>query len=156
MAFKMSVQKYSGKISEVEIGKGEKAIKIGGESTLPFYSFDGNTGNTQKVGVEMLDVYPEGWTNEFKEMYKDVCDCPVKWAKYIEENLKADFICLKLESSDPNGLDRSPEECAEVAKNVVESVSLPVVIAGCGNHEKDAKVLSRNHKNKDCLCANHA
>ena len=41
----MSVQKYSGKISEVEIGKGEKAIKIGGESTLPFYSFDGNTGN---------------------------------------------------------------------------------------------------------------
>ena len=45
MAFKMSVQKYSGKISEVEIGKGEKAIKIGGESTLPFYSFDGNTGN---------------------------------------------------------------------------------------------------------------
>ena len=42
MAFKMSVQKYSGKISEVEIGKGEKAIKIGGESTLPFYSFDGN------------------------------------------------------------------------------------------------------------------
>ena len=49
MAFKMSVQKYSGKISEVEIGKGEKAIKIGGESTLPFYSFDGNIGNTQKV-----------------------------------------------------------------------------------------------------------
>ena len=41
MAFKMSVQKYSGKISEVEIGKREKAIKIGGESTLPFYSFDG-------------------------------------------------------------------------------------------------------------------
>ena len=48
MAFKMSVQKYSGKISEVEIGKGEKAIKIGGESTLPFYSFDGNIGNTRK------------------------------------------------------------------------------------------------------------
>lgn len=143
MAFKMSVQKYSGKISEVEIGTGEKAIKIGGESTLPFYSFDGNTGNTQKIGIEMLDIYPDGWTNEFKEIYKDVCDCPVKWAKYIEENLKADFICLKLESSDPNGLDRSPEECAEVAKNVVESVNLPVVIAGCGNHEKDAKVFEK-------------
>ena len=46
MAFKMSVQKYSGKISEVQIGVGEKAIKIGGENTLPFYSFDGDTGNT--------------------------------------------------------------------------------------------------------------
>ena len=143
MAFKMSVQKYSGKISEVEIGKGEKAIKIGGESTLPFYSFDGNIGNTQKVGVEMLDVYPEGWTNEFKEMYKDVCDCPVKWAKYIEENLKADFICLKLESSDPNGLDRSPEECAEVAKKVVDAIDLPLVVAGCGVAEKDGKVFAK-------------
>ena len=143
MAFKMSVQKYSGKISEVEIGTGEKSIKIGGESTLPFCSFDGDTGNTQKVGIEMLDVYPEGWINEFKEIYKDVCDCPVKWAKYIEENLQPDFICLKLESCDPNGLDRSPEECSEVVKNVVESVSLPVVIAGCGNHEKDAKVFEK-------------
>ena len=143
MAFKMSVQKYSGKISEVEIGTGEKAIKIGGENTLPFHSFDGDCGNTQKVGIEMLDVYPEGWTDGFKEMYKDVCDCPVKWAKYIEENLKADFICLKLEGSDPNGLDRSPEECAQVAKNVVEAVSLPVIIAGCGNHEKDAKVFEK-------------
>ena len=91
----------------------------------------------------MLDIYPEGWTDGFKEMYKDVCNCPVKWAKYIEENLKADFICLKLEGSDPNGLDRSPEECAEVAKNVVEAVSLPVVIAGCGNHEKDSKVFEK-------------
>ena len=39
--FKKSVQKFSGKICEVELGTGEKAIKLGGESVLPFYSFDG-------------------------------------------------------------------------------------------------------------------
>ncbi len=143
MAFKMSVQKYSGKISEVQIGVGEKAIKIGGENTLPFYSFDGDTGNTQKIGIEISDIYPESWTDTFKEMYKDVADCPVKWAKYVEENTEADFICLKLEGSDPNGLDKSPEECAEVAKKVVESIKLPLVIAGCGNHEKDGKVFEK-------------
>ena len=143
MAFKMSVQKYSGKISEVQIGVGEKAIKIGGESTLPFYSFDGDTGNTQKIGIEISDIYPESWTDTFKQMYKDVADCPVKWAKYVEENTEADFICLKLESADPNGLDKSPEECAEVAKKVVESIKLPLVIAGCGNHEKDGKVFEK-------------
>ena len=143
MAFKMSVQKYSGKISEVQIGVGEKAIKIGGENTLPFYSFDGDTGNTQKIGIEISDIYPDSWTDTFKEMYKDVADCPVKWAKYVEENTEADFICLKLESADPNGLDKSPEECAEVAKKVVESIKLPLVIAGCGNHEKDGKVFEK-------------
>ncbi|WP_042276935.1 acetyl-CoA decarbonylase/synthase complex subunit delta [[Clostridium] dakarense] len=143
MAFKMSVQKYSGKISEVEIGTGEKAIKIGGESTLPFYSFDGDTGNIQKVGIEISDTYPESWISSIKDIYKDVCDCPVKWAKYVEENTEADFICLKLESADPNGLDKSVEECAENAKKVVEAVSIPVVISGCGNHDKDGKLFEK-------------
>lgn len=143
MAFKMSVQKYSGKISEVEIGIGEKAIKIGGENVLPFYSFDGEVGNSPKIGVEICDVYPDTWTDAFKEMYKDVAECPVKWAKYVEENSGADFICLKFIGSDPNGLNKSVEDCAEVAKNVVESVSLPVVIAGSGNHEKDGKLFEK-------------
>lgn len=143
MAFKMSVQKYSGKISEVEIGSGESAIKIGGENILPFYNFDGDQANTQKIGVEMLDVYPENWTSEIKNLYEDVANDSVKWAKYIEEKIEPDFICLRLEGADPNGLDKTPEECAEVAKKVLENVSLPIVIAGCGNHEKDAKVFEK-------------
>ena len=143
MAFKMSVQKYSGKISEVEIGSGESAIKIGGENILPFYNFDGDQANTQKIGVEMLDVYPENWTSEIKNLYEDVANDSVKWAKYIEEKIEPDFICLRLEGADPNGLDKTPEECAEVAKKVLENLSLPIVIAGCGNHEKDAKVFEK-------------
>lgn len=143
MAFKMSVQKYSGKISEVEIGLGESSIKIGGESILPFYNFDGNQQNTQKVGVEMLDIYPDNWTEGMKAIYKDVANDSVKWAKYIEENIKPDFICLKLEGADPNGLDKTPEECAQVAKDIASSISLPIVIAGTGNFEKDAKVFEK-------------
>lgn len=143
MAFKMSAQKYSGKISEVEIGSGDRAIKIGGENILPFYNFDGEQVNTQKIGVEMLDVYPENWTDEIKSLYEDVANDSVNWAKYIEENIEPDFICLRLEGSDPNGLDKTPEECAKVAKEVLENISLPVVIAGCGNHEKDAKVFEK-------------
>ena len=143
MAFKTSVQKYSGRISEVEIGIGEKSIKLGGENTLPFYSFDGETGNKQAVGIQISDVYPESWLDSYKEMYKDVANNTVDWAKYVELNTEADFICLKLESADPNGLDKSPEECAEVAKKVVESIKLPLVIAGCGNHEKDGKVFEK-------------
>ena len=95
MAFKMSVQKYSGKISEVEVGTGEKTIKIGGENVLPFYSFDGEAGNTQKVGIEISDVYPEGWTDSFKEMYKEVADCPVKWAKHVRRKYRCRFHMLK-------------------------------------------------------------
>ncbi|CEO29886.1 acetyl-CoA decarbonylase/synthase complex subunit delta [Paraclostridium sordellii] len=143
MAFKMSVQKYSGKISQVEIGSGESCIKIGGENILPFYGFDGECGNSQKIGVEILDVYPENWTQEIKNIYKDVAKDCIKWAKYIEENIKPDFICLKFEGADPNGLDKSPEECANVSKELVSNTSLPIVIAGTGNFEKDARVFEK-------------
>lgn len=143
MAFKMSVQKSSGKISEVVIGTGDKAIKLGGENVLPFYSFDGDTGNVQKVGVEINDIYPESWIDCYKEMYKDVANDPALWAKYVQDNTEADFVCLRFVGADPNADDKSPEECAEVAKKVVDAIDLPLVVAGCGVAEKDGKVFAK-------------
>ncbi|RKD33819.1 acetyl-CoA synthase subunit delta [Thermohalobacter berrensis] len=139
----MSVQKSKGKVQEVEIGKGEKAIKIGGENVIPFYDFDGDIGNSPKLGIEILDVYPEDWVDSLKELYKDVADNPVEWAKFVEKEIKPDFICLRFKGADPNELDKSPEECAEVAKAVAEAISLPLVIAGTNNHEKDAKLFEK-------------
>lgn len=143
MAFKMSVQKSSGKISEVVIGTGEKAIKLGGENVLPFYSFDGDTGNVQKVGIEINDVYPDSWIDCYKEMYKDVANDPAAWAKYIQDNTEADFICLRFVGADPNAEDKSPEECAEVAKKVADAIDLPLVVAGCGVADKDGKLFAK-------------
>ncbi|WP_246615443.1 acetyl-CoA decarbonylase/synthase complex subunit delta [Clostridium thailandense] len=140
--FKKSVQKFSGKICEVEIGAGEKAIKLGGENVLPFYGFDGEVGNTAKVGMEISDDLAE-WPQLLKDFYKDVCGDPVAWAKHVEEKYAPDFICLKLDSSDPNGQDKPVEECAKVAKAVAEAIKLPLVISGTGTHDKDAKLLEK-------------
>lgn len=143
MAFKMSAQKSSGKVSEVVIGTGEKAITLGGENVLPFYSFDGDTGNIQKVGIEINDIYPETWIDSYKEMYKDVANDPAAWAKYVQDNSEADFICLRFVGADPNADDKSPEECAEVAKKVADAIDLPLVVAGCGVAEKDGKLFAK-------------
>lgn len=143
MAFKMSAQKSSGKVSEVVIGTGEKAITLGGENVLPFYSFDGDTGNIQKVGIEINDIYPEAWIDSYKEMYKDVANDPAAWAKYVQDNSEADFICLRFVGADPNADDKSPEECAEVAKKVADAIDLPLVVAGCGVAEKDGKLFAK-------------
>lgn len=140
--FKKSVQKFSGRICEVEIGTGEKAIKLGGENVLPFYGFDGDAGNTAKVGMEISDDITE-WPQLLKDLYKDVCGDPVVWAKHVEEKYAPDFICLKLDSSDPNGQNKPAEECAKVAKAVAEAVKTPLVISGTGTHDKDAKLLEK-------------
>lgn len=143
MAFKVSVQKSSAKISEVVIGTGEKAIKIGGQNVLPFYSFDGDTGNSQKVGIEINDVYPDSWIDCYKEMYKDVLDDTAAWAKYVQDNTEADFVCLRFVGADPNGADKSVEECAEIAKKVADAIELPLIVAGCGVAEKDGKLFAK-------------
>lgn len=140
--FKKSVQKFPGKICEVEIGTGEKAIKLGGESALAFYSFDGDLGNTLKVGMEITDV-PEDWSDALKAIYKDVINDPAAWAKVVEEKYAPDFICLKLDSADPNGLDKPAEECAKAAKAVAEAIKTPLVVAGTGVFEKDAKLFEK-------------
>lgn len=140
MAYKMPTQKYSGKINEVTLGTD---LKLGGESVLPFYSFDGDIGNKPAIGMEIWDIYPESWPEGVLKVFKDVADDPVKWAKFCIENYNPDFICMKFEGASPDGLDKSPEECAQVAKNVADNINVPLVIAGCQNSEKNAKVFTK-------------
>ena len=41
MAFEIPKTAYSGKIKEMKLGKGDKAVTVGGESCYPFYIFEG-------------------------------------------------------------------------------------------------------------------
>jgi len=140
MAYKMPIQKYSGKINEVTVGAD---LKLGGESVLPFYSFDGDIGNKPAIGMEIWDIFPDSWPEGLINIFKDVAGDPAKWAKFCVENYNPDFICLRFEGSNPDDQDKSPEECAQVAKNVAESVNVPLVIAGSQNNEKNAKVFTK-------------
>jgi len=140
MPYKNPIQKYSGRINEVTIGTD---LKLGGESVLPFYSFDGPIGNKPAIGMEIWDVYPDSWPESLLSIFKDVAHDPVKWAKFCVEKYNPDFICLKFEGANPDGLDRSPEECAEIAKSVADNVNVPLVIAGSQSSEKTAKVFTK-------------
>ncbi|MFZ7119960.1 MAG: acetyl-CoA decarbonylase/synthase complex subunit delta [Eubacteriaceae bacterium] len=141
MAYKKTAKKYSGKIKEITIGTGDKAISIGGKNVLPFHSFDGEMGQSPKVGIEIIDVAPNDWDEGIVSLYAEVKNDTAAWAKLVEEKYAPDFICLRFEGADPNGLDKSVEECVDIAKKVADSTTTPLVIAGCKNDEKDAEVF---------------
>ena len=61
MPFKLTPQPFKAAIKEVEVGCGAKAIKLGGEKTFPFYSFDAEMPNAPKIVVEISDL---GFENE--------------------------------------------------------------------------------------------
>lgn len=143
--FRVPVESYKGKVAEVTIGKGDKAVKIGGENVFAFnQAFDeGSWPNPPKVAVEIWDMEPNGWAQGILDFYGDAVSDPVRWAKKVAEAINPDLIFLYMLSTDPNEKDTPPEEAAEVAKAVYEAAGLPLIVYCTGNETKDAQVLSK-------------
>ena len=134
MPFNQKPQKFNANINTVEIGCGDKAIKLGGECTFPFYTFDAPLENAPKVGVEISDM----GLSEIPGIQKfyEGASTMAEIAKKAEAMEGADFVCLRLEGGDPNGADKSVDELVAVVKEVAE------VLQG-----KNALVLSAREEN---------
>ena len=142
MSFVPKQQPYRGRINAVTLGTGDKAIVIGGQNVLPFYTFDAEMPNAPKIGIEISDMASEWTAPALKEFYAG-CATMADYAKRAETMEGADFLCLHFESADPNGANRSVEDCVADAKAVAEAVSMPIVIMGCKNIEKDGELFSK-------------
>jgi len=141
---------YSGKINLLELGKDNNKILVGGETALPFYTFEGDIPNRPIVAMEVYDREPSDWPEVVDKYYSDVYSDPVKWAKKSIEEYGADAICLRLKKMDPEDEDMSPEEAAEIVKTVRESITKPLIVYGTGSLEKIAEVMKKvSEKNKD-------
>lgn len=143
MGYTKTSKKYNGTIKKVSLGTGDKAFEVGGRNAMPFYKFDGDIGESPKVGIEIMDEAPANWSQAFAELYKEVGDDTAAWAKLVEEKYAPDFVCLRFEGADPNGKNKSVEECAEIAKKVADAISVPLVVAGSKNDEKDAALFQK-------------
>ncbi len=142
MPFNGKSGKFNASIGTVEFGCGEKAIKIGGENVLPFYTFDAPIENAPKVGVMISDLGLEAEPAGVKAYYEG-CTTMADIAKKAAAMPGADFVCLKLEGADPNGENKSTEDCMTVVKEVIDAIDVPLVIAGCKNVTKDAELLTK-------------
>lgn len=143
MAFAIPAVSYTGKIKEVVLGKGPKAVTVGGETSYPFHLFEGEAPHPPRIAIEVYDATPDDWADAALEPYKDVLSDPVAWAKKAVQSYGAELIALQLVSTDPNGLNRSSDEAAATAKKVASAVDVPVIICGSGSADKDAEVLRR-------------
>jgi len=134
---------YSGKIREIKLGKGDKGITVGGETSYPLYLFEGEMPNLPKIAMEVWDCPPEEWAEAALEPFRGVTDDPLAWAKKCIDDYGAEMIALQLISTDPNGLNRGADEAAEVVKRVADAIDVPLIVWGTANHEKDTDVLRK-------------
>jgi acetyl-CoA decarbonylase/synthase complex subunit delta len=141
MAFKHVPQKFTAKINPLTIGAGERTITLGGENVLPFYAFDAPIENAPKIGIEISDL---GYTKNIPGIaaFYAGSDALPDIAKKAAES-GADFLAISMDSAHPDNGDRSVEDCAKAIAEVSAVVDIPIVIEGCRNVEKDAKLFEK-------------
>ena len=142
MALTKTSQKFNSSISAFTIGTGDKTVTLGGENVLPFYTFDAPIENAPKVGAEISDLGMENNVPGIRDYYagaKDFSELAAKAAAIPG----VDFIAFSLDASDPNGENRSVEECVEECRQVAAGTDLPLVIIGCKNAEKNEALFDK-------------
>ncbi len=124
-----------------EGGTRSSVVAIGGETTLPFHHFEGSMPHRPAVAMEVWDIPAEDWPETVRKPIADVDDDPGAWARRCVDDFGAELICLRLQGCDPNGADRSPQQAADAARQVIEAVGVPLTVWGCGNDDKDNEVF---------------
>ncbi len=148
MSVTLVKEKYSSRVGEVVLGATAEqggtrtsTITVGGDSALPFLHFEGETKNRPVIAMEVTDVVPT-WNDTIKKQIGDVINDPAAWAKKCVDDFGADLIYLKLNGADPEGENRSPEDCARVVKDVLAAVGVPLIVEGCDDAEKNNEIMT--------------
>jgi acetyl-CoA decarbonylase/synthase complex subunit delta len=141
-------QSWTNPINEVTIGATKEeggtrshTVTIGGTNSLPLLYFEGNIPHPPVVAMEIWDIAPPDWPEELRKYFSDAWDDPGKWAKKCVDEFGADLICLRLQGCDPDGKNKDSDEAAQAVERVLKSVTVPLIIWGCGNNEKDNEVF---------------
>ena len=143
MQYRAPVEAYTGTVREITIGTGGKALKMGAETALPFHFFDqGAIPNPPRLALEVWDMPPRDWARSAIVPYQDVISDPVKWAAKCATH-GADAVCLHLASADPAAGDTPPETAAQLVKAVAEAISVPLIVYGPDDENKNAAVLAK-------------
>jgi acetyl-CoA decarbonylase/synthase, CODH/ACS complex subunit delta len=134
---------YNGKVKEITLGAEGHSVPVGGESCYPFYLFEGKMPNRPRIAMEVWDSPPGEWAPAALEPFAGVISDPAAWAKKCVAEYGAEMICLQLVSTDPNGMNRGADEAAAVVKKVADAVTVPLIVWGTANMDKDTEVLRK-------------
>lgn len=130
-------------VTKAEGGTRSSVVTVGAQSSLPFLFDEGNIPHPPVIAQEIWDVTPTDWPDVLKEPFLDVLGKPVEWAKKCVKDFKAELLCLRLMGAHSDYGNNSAQKEAEVVKEILKAVDKPLIIIGCGDHEKDNLVLPK-------------
>ncbi len=150
MTFEIPRETNPGKIVEVTFGATaaqggtrSRSVTIGGSTALPFHFFEGRHPHRPVVALEVFDKVPAKYPDSLREYYQDVLDKPGEMARRCVADFGAEMVSVRLEGTHPEKGNRSAEEAAEVVKDVLAAVAVPLIITGHSHFEKNNEVMKK-------------
>ena len=152
-----TVSNYTGSVSEVTLGPQSGSgptVTVGGAANTACAGTESERGRRPVIAMDVLDTAPDDWPDALKSCFSSVIEKPAEWARQCVEEYGADLICIKYDGSHPDRGDLSVSSAVEITKEILDSAGVPLVLWGCGNDEKDNKLLpevSQACKGQNCL-----
>jgi acetyl-CoA decarbonylase/synthase, CODH/ACS complex subunit delta len=138
------VEKFRGAVREVTLGATadaggtrKQSVTVGGETALPFLTFEGKMPRRPAVAVEICEQTPHGWSPLLTEAWGSVVNDPAAWAAQAE-SLGADLVLLQVQDGDQRV---SAADLAARCKAVLQACGLPLLVVGPGSAERDNELL---------------
>jgi len=124
-----------------EGGTRAHTLNVGGETCMPFHLWEGEMPNRPLVAMEVFDVISEKYPPVLREIYGDLLNDPAQMAKVCIEKYGADLISVRLEGTHPEKGNRSPEQAAQLVKQVLSAVDVPIIVTGHSHYDSINEVM---------------
>jgi len=150
MSFEIPKETNTGEVMEVKLGATSEqggtrshTVTLGGSTALPFHFFEGEHPHRPLIAMEVFDKVPAKYPDFLRGYYCEVIDKPADMAKKCVDEYGAELISVRLEGTHPEKGDKSPEEAADIVKQVLESVGVPIIVTGHSHFEKVNEVMKK-------------
>ncbi len=124
-----------------EGGTRAHSLTVGGATCMAFHLWEGEMPNRPLVAMEVFDVVSEKYPPVLRELYGDLLNDPPQMAKVCVEKYGADLISVRLEGTHPEKGNRSPEQAAQLVKQVLTSVDIPIIVTGHSHYDSINEVM---------------
>jgi acetyl-CoA decarbonylase/synthase complex subunit delta len=147
-SFSLPSREFPGRVREIVLGSRSgnggsrgSTVTIGG-ATAPAYWYDIAPPRAPVIALDVFDM-DVALPRPLKENIADVMEDPAAWARKNVETFGAEVVTVHLMSTDPLIKDTSPADAAKTVEEVLQAVDVPLIIGGCGDPRKDARVFER-------------
>ncbi|GAB6286344.1 MAG: hypothetical protein STSR0009_25450 [Methanoregula sp.] len=147
--FEPPTEEFVGRIQEVRLGATRaeggtrgKSLVIGGADAPPFVYTNKPPAHPPIFALDVFDMEVQ-LPKVLKSGLLEVIGDPAEWARLNVNKFGADMVSIHLMSTDPLIKDTSPRDAARTVEEVLQAVDVPLIIGGCGDPHKDAKVFTK-------------